>query len=406
MPCVTTVVCGDGVLGRGEACDDRNTTAGDGCSANCRTVEPFHVCRTPGMPCTEVHLCGDGRLDSNEGCDDGARMPGDGCSARCQIELGWKCAGSPSACTATRCGDGRMEGAESCDDGNTLGLDGCAPNCRAEPTCPTGNGTQPQGQCMSSCGDGIVLNEACDDGNVRDGDGCSSTCVVEDGFECNNDAPCEMVGGICSMTVPTVFRDIIANQGSGHPDFQPGYSSPCPAATMGEDGNCATTGLVEQYLSRLGKPQLSPSASATNGFFHGAPVFEQWYASTPNVSVAVPGEIRLWDNGRSGYVNRWGANGEQWKGYPQGLMIGQTYPNPQWCSSTDCMDPNCATVPTMINGVPAPPGSRIVCLDDCYPNNNMNACFAAEVLFDGNPLFFPLDAGQDRDPRRTACTVA
>jgi fibro-slime domain-containing protein len=406
MPCVSTVVCGDGTLGRGEACDDANTRDGDGCSANCRTIEPHYVCRTPAMPCVEVHLCGDGRLDSNEGCDDGGRTAGDGCSARCQIELGWKCMGSPSTCEATMCGDGVKEGAESCDDRNQLALDGCSPDCRIEPTCPNGSGTAPMDACMSSCGDGIVLNEDCDDGNLRSGDGCSATCAVEDGFECDNDAPCEMVNGVCSMNVPAVFRDVLASQSAnGHPDFQPGYASPCPAEYMGEAGNCATTGLVQPYLSGMGKPQLSTSASMTNGFFHGAAAFNQWYTTTPNVSTAVPGQIRLWDNLRGGFVNRWGANGEQWKGYPVGMMLGQTYPNPQWCSSTDCTDPNCATVPEMINGVPAPPGSQIVCLDDCYPNGSTNtdACFAAEALFDGNPLFFPIDAGQDRDPRRTTC---
>src|SRR5688572_23255045 len=53
QPCVTTVVCGDGVRGRGEACDDGNAMAGDGCAATCRSVEPGYVCRTPAMPCTE-----------------------------------------------------------------------------------------------------------------------------------------------------------------------------------------------------------------------------------------------------------------------------------------------------------------------------------------------------------------
>src|SRR5262245_44818906 len=115
QPCVSTVVCGDGVRGRGEACDDGNTAAGDGCAANCKTIEPYYVCRTPGMPCTEVHLCGDGRLDSNEGCDDGnvadvdAEGKPDGCSARCQIEPSFKCMGSPSTCTPTNCGDRMVE---------------------------------------------------------------------------------------------------------------------------------------------------------------------------------------------------------------------------------------------------------------------------------------------------------
>jgi fibro-slime domain-containing protein len=368
MPCVSTIVCGDGTVGRGEACDDGNTMAGDGCAANCRTIEPHYVCRTPGMPCTEAHICGDGRLDSNEGCDDGAVMPGDGCSARCQIEIGWKCSGNPSSCTATTCGDGVIEGAESCDDRNTIGFDGCAPNCRLEPDCPGSVGA-----CTSSCGDGIVLNEDCDDGNLRDGDGCSKTCTVEDGFLCDNEAPCEMVPGAtaCSMTVPVVFRDFNANSSpGGHPDFQPGFN---------HEG--ATQGLVQPTLDNEGKPVLSSTANVSNAFMHGATQFAQWYRNAAPASAPIPGTIRLWDNDRGGYVNRWGRLGEQWRGYPKGMVNGITYPNPTWCSNTDCTDPNCA----------APPVGTI-CLDDCFPDNNANACYAAEVLYDGSPLFLPIDA--------------
>jgi fibro-slime domain-containing protein len=365
QPCVSTVVCGDGVRGRGEACDDGNAMDGDGCAATCRIVEPGYVCRTPAMPCTEVHICGDSRVDSNEGCDDGGVMAGDGCSARCQIEIGWKCAGSPSTCTATTCGDRIIEGAESCDDGNTIGFDGCAPNCRKEPTC-----SGPTAACTSSCGDGIVLDEACDDGNLRSGDGCSSTCTVEDGFMCMNNAPCEMVNDICSMTVPAVFRDFNANGATGgHPDFAPGYN---------HDG--ATQGLVQATLDNEGKPVLSSTAVASNAFMHGTAQFAQWYRNAAPASAPVPGTIRLFDNGRGGFVNRWGAMGEQWRGYPQGTVNGMTYPNPLQCSNTDCADPNCA----------APPAG-MVCLNDCYPWNSTQACYAAEVLYDGNPMFFPLD---------------
>jgi fibro-slime domain-containing protein len=366
MPCVSTIVCGDGMQGRGEACDDGNTADGDGCASTCRTIEPHYVCRMPGMPCTEVHLCGDGRLDSNEGCDDGGVMAGDGCSARCQMEIGWKCSGNPSMCTRTTCGDGTVEGAESCDDRNTIGFDGCAPNCRLEPECPGS-----MGECTSSCGDGIVLDEGCDDGNKRNGDGCSDRCTVEDGFMCDNTKPCEMVDGstACSMTVPVVFRDFNAqSSGGGHPDFQPGYN---------HEG--VTQGLVQTTLDNEGKPVLSSAANVSNAFMHGPTQFAQWYRNGAPASAPIPGTIRLWDNARGGYVNRWGQNGEQWRGYPQGTVNGVTYPNPQQCGQVDCTE--CADPPM-----------GMVCLDDCFPwGNNTQACFAAEVLYDGSPLFFPID---------------
>jgi cysteine-rich repeat protein len=50
-----TGACGDGFVGREEACDDGNRIAGDGCSDDCKIEPPF---------------CGDGRVDSGEDCDD------------------------------------------------------------------------------------------------------------------------------------------------------------------------------------------------------------------------------------------------------------------------------------------------------------------------------------------------
>jgi cysteine-rich repeat protein len=66
--------CGDGFadVGAGEACDDGNTTAGDGCSADCTSNE----------------TCGNGVVDTlgmlaAEACDDGNTVAGDTCSADC-----------------------------------------------------------------------------------------------------------------------------------------------------------------------------------------------------------------------------------------------------------------------------------------------------------------------------------
>jgi cysteine-rich repeat protein len=58
--------CGNGLLEPAEACDDHNTLAGDGCSADCRSDE----------------LCGNGLIDLGLGeeCDDGNLLRHDGCS--------------------------------------------------------------------------------------------------------------------------------------------------------------------------------------------------------------------------------------------------------------------------------------------------------------------------------------
>ena len=390
QPCVSTVVCGDGVVGPGEGCDDGNSVSSDGCSSICQ-IEPGYVCKTPGQLCTRVYLCGDGVVDPNEGCDDGNSVSSDGCSARCQVEAGYKCSGSPSVCTHTICGDGKVEGAESCDDGNTIPFDGCGETCQAEPSCPT------TGPCTSVCGDGIVLgaNEQCDDGNLRDGDGCSHDCQIEPGFVCDNDVPCDPTNGLCSMTVASIFRDFnFHDSPGGHPDFQPGNDS----------GFSVVKGLVQKTWDSEKKPVLttgnatcistdgktSSSCTPLTAYIHGADTFAQWYRDGAPSSGPIPGGIKLWDNGKGGYVNRFGPNGEQFVGYPTGTPSGSTvtYPSAQWCATIangGCTAPGCVT-PTFT----VAPGTQ--CIPRCIPNNDLTyACYATEILYDGNPLFFPID---------------
>ena len=386
--CRSTIVCGDGMRGPGEACDDGNTTSGDGCSSDCHSVELGYSCATPGQPCIHHYTCGDGIPDPNEGCDDKNNLPGDGCSEHCRIEQGFKCDGAPSVCTPTTCGDKKQEGAESCDDGNTVAFDGCSPDCRAEPTCATGM------PCTSSCGDGIVFgDEQCDDGNVRDGDGCSSHCKQEEGYVCSNDAPCVKkmgfdvttgaMGDVCTLTVPAVFRDFNASTATGgHPDFQPGTNS-----------NGAIQGLVQDTLDKDGKPQLSTKASATaaGGFMHGQTGFAQWYRNDPPASPPIPGQIVLWDNGKMGYVNRWGANGEQWQGKVTQADYGPITAGLK--AGLGCYD----DVNYPGQGCMLAAGQ--MCYDPCTPwgTGQTQACCAGMPMpkaYDGNPLFFPIDTAK------------
>ncbi len=377
--CHSTIICGDGMRGPGEACDDGNQTGGDGCSADCHVVELGHRCMNPGEPCIRVYVCSDGIVDPNEGCDDGNLMPGDGCSERCRIEQGFKCDGSPSTCTATTCGDGKQEGAESCDDGNRVAFDGCSPDCRAEPKCETGKA------CTSGCGDGIVFgDEECDDGNLRPGDGCSATCKVEEGYMCNNDAPCTRRMGvdaatgemadICYLEVPANFRDFNAHSATGgHPDFSPGRNSPG-----------AVQGMVKADLDMEGKPVLA-KVNDTDAYTHTAADFAQWYRNDPPASAPIPSTLGLWDkagatgDGTAGYVNRWGANGEQWTA-PQ-MYTGLVYGGPGTAGGDPgCSDPACA---------------GLTCYDPCTPwgAGQTQACCgtATQTAYDGNPLFFPID---------------
>ena len=77
-----------------------------------------------------MEACGNGRLDPGEACDDGNMTACDGCTAMCQVE---------------RCGNGVQECAETCDDGNTVSGDGCSATCMFEPDV-CGNGVVEMGE--------------------------------------------------------------------------------------------------------------------------------------------------------------------------------------------------------------------------------------------------------------------
>jgi fibro-slime domain-containing protein len=341
------MVCGNGALTRDEACDDGNGQDGDGCSADCRAIETGYSCQPPGQACRRIARCGDGIVALSEACDDGNGADGDGCSARCKVELGFKCEGEPSACSATTCGDGNKEGVEGCDDGNALPFDGCSAQCRTEPDCAAG-------ACSSRCGDGLVLGEDCDDGNDKNGDGCSADCKVEDGFTCTTETSCEMRGDRCVMTVPAIFRDF----DESHSDFAIG----CGMLTLG---------IVASDLNEQGKPVLANGSAAC---IASADSFAQWYTDNASNATSV-GELTLYENGRGGFVNRFGPDGEQFAGAM--VFSNIMYGGPLGGGCTACT-----------------PSAAGQCFDPCTPWNDMNqACCAdaTQTMFDGNPLFFPVD---------------
>lgn len=205
--------CGNGIVERGEECDDGNYEDGDGCSSECQL---------------EVG-CGNGVLDVNvdergflwvEECDDDNVIDGDGCSSDCKIEgdgpvcgngvleMGeacdpalprWKNGGCTDDCQRVdECGDGELKAGEECDDGNNINGDGCDENCKLEFVCGDGTCHGEMGEicekcpedCCPMCGDGFLdADEECDDGNNIGGDGCSAGCIIENETgepECGN----------------------------------------------------------------------------------------------------------------------------------------------------------------------------------------------------------------------------
>ncbi|WP_224362145.1 DUF4215 domain-containing protein [Hyalangium versicolor] len=276
-PCIRNV-CGDGRTSTGETCDDRNTTPNDGCSATC-TQESGWYCPPGGGRCTAAQ-CGDGIIAGDEECEDNDNPPanGDGCSSECRLENGYKCPTPGQACVRTTCGDKIVEGTEQCDDGNHDMGDGCSPLCVREPNCTNGN-------CVPVCGDGVILSgdntEECDDGNLRENDGCSATCKLEPGFDCKIivEAPPD------AITIPIVYRDFIGkdSQVNGtnlvHPDFND------------KTGN-GEKGIVATQLGSDGKPVYAVT-NVNNSTTHGKTYFDQWYRDTANVNKPIVSTLVL-----------------------------------------------------------------------------------------------------------------
>lgn len=329
---IDTSGCGDGAIQAGEVCDDGNSDPGDGCAADCATVEQDYACPTPGEPCVSTVECGDGQVTGQETCDDGDAFSGDGCDDTCEVELGWQCLqpGQPciaaacgdgiiaggedcedddvtptsgdgcsdtcqrepgyecglpgEACHLTICNDGVKEGDEPCDDGNDDIGDGCNPFCQVEPDCSNG-------PCVSACGDGLILpsdQEDCDDGNTSDGDGCSSSCLIELGFTCE-----DILGQLpTTLQVPIAFRDFVGLPAAAvprHPDFE----------IYG--GSTETLGMVTTQLAADGKPVytgICEAGAIIGPCPYGAQTtsqtaFDQWYRDVPGVNIKTVTTITL-----------------------------------------------------------------------------------------------------------------
>lgn len=280
--CLLRICDNDGVPELGEACDDGNGIATDGCRPNCqlarcgdgivrtdRAVDDpgFEACDDGNQQADDDCLndcslarCGDGlrRLDLAEGqdgyeaCDDGNSSETDDCL---------------SDCTRPRCGDGRLRegllvgdpGYEACDDGNEDNSDDCVSGCVEarcgdgyrrldrivdEPgyeACDDGN-DQEEDACkndcrLNRCGDGIhhVGVELCDDGNEDGGDDCTLDCqparcgdgvlwlgveACDDGNEVDADG-CKNDCSVADCGDGVVRRDLLAMTEAGFESCEP-----------------------------------------------------------------------------------------------------------------------------------------------------------------------------------------
>ncbi|WP_050431335.1 DUF4215 domain-containing protein [Chondromyces crocatus] len=250
-------VCGDGLLGVGEECDDGNTDNADGCLATCR-----------------VARCGDGFLRAGvEQCDDGNANEGDCCSSACvptglcpaeqepndtcpppgaplsvttevtvlgaiqpagdqdliaftlpltsDVRIATFRGSTPGACDNATDTVITLLGADCStviatdDDGGpaycsllepstTPAMVGLPPGTYYLRVTAVNNGVIPAYSAVisvaSACGNGVREGlEHCDDGNTASGDGCSAQCRAEEGFFCSS----AQSPGVCA---PVEFR--------------------------------------------------------------------------------------------------------------------------------------------------------------------------------------------------------
>jgi len=189
---ITTVAkCGDGRKDGSEVCDDRNATAGDGCSASC-VIEDGFECPVVGSPCNAI--CGDGKKKGLELCDNGSANTTNYTSSLLDTPPSpLPCSGGSNKCLAygSYCGDGIVNVQEQCDrdlNGNFVFL--------ANASCATATFNFLKGgtlKCANNCsydtsgcsiptvcGDGKTEGaEVCDDGNTVDETTCAygQTCT-------------------------------------------------------------------------------------------------------------------------------------------------------------------------------------------------------------------------------------
>lgn len=195
---IDDLVCGNGIRGSAEGCDDGNTNDGDCCSALCRLESNTTVCRASRGECDVAETCTGttarcppesvvpegtpcGGAPSGP-CDAQDTCIGFGITARCQANFTW----GDTPCRAPSCSAGTAQLASSCT--------GTSAECPA----PVSLSCAPY-EC-----DGVSCATRCDDGlPCREGYFCAGgSCVRagEEGERCAADVQCRSghcVDGVC-----------------------------------------------------------------------------------------------------------------------------------------------------------------------------------------------------------------
>lgn len=201
---VVLVGCGGSGPGDDAGASDGGGSDG-GMTTGCTGMPDGTACGS-GLICVEgtcgASECGDGYIDEDggEACDDGNDVAFDGCE--------------PSTCVftcddAADCDDGAScNGAETCSTDHVCAVGTPEDDGEACTRPAGGDGVCRTGSCVAAgCGNGVTdAGEACDDMNDVDGDGCDTDCTFSctedlncaDGDVCNGDETCDTTEHTCT----------------------------------------------------------------------------------------------------------------------------------------------------------------------------------------------------------------
>ncbi len=249
-------LCGNAIVETGEACDDGNLEAGDGCEA-CLVVNGW-TCEGSPSTCEQqtTAVCGNAVVEVGEDCDDGNDADGDGCDSSCNVEDGYTCSGEPSVCTTggDPCAD---VDCSDLDDACTVGV--CNPDsgaCEAQPaddgtSCDDGDACTETDVCTAGvCGgtelDCSDLDDACSVGVCDAETGACTVAQADDGTTCDDDNACTSddvcTAGACGGTaVDCSALDSQCGTGVCNPGNGECVAEPVVDGTVCDDGvNCTT----------------------------------------------------------------------------------------------------------------------------------------------------------------------
>jgi uncharacterized delta-60 repeat protein len=190
--------------------------------------------------------CGNAIVEPGEACDDGDLMAGDGCSATCTVEPDWTCGGSPSVCTRATTTSTSTSSTTSTTSSSSTSTSSTSTSTSTSSTSSSTSSSSTSTQTstsssttttLASCGDGTVSPpaEQCDDNGPPT---CADArpCIE---CQCRDLGDCLLDGGIDLFDV---LEQIDINLGQRTPSF---------AQLVVCDNNCDGTIDIFDVLSGI-----------------------------------------------------------------------------------------------------------------------------------------------------------